>query len=401
MHDLKVTPTGLDFSGVRAAMQSYVDQDLIPGASWALLRGTELIDVQCVGWADREQRIPLRTDHIFRAYSNSKLATSCAILLLMEQGALGLDDPVEKYLPQLANRQVLRPGATTLADTEPARQSITIRQLLTHSSGLGYGLLDVGTPLYKAYLEQGVRDHTTTLAQMIDVLAGLPLSYQPGTRWEYSIATDVLGRVVEVVSGLRFDAYLQTRIFDPLGLNDTGFVVPAKDASRLVTNYMGASLADKMQPGLRRIDELPYPGAYLQAVPRLSGGGGLVTTLPDALTLVASLLTGSPMLLRDDTRALMMRNHLLPGVQIGFPAQGTLTGRGFGLGGAVTFAAPASDTAADVEGEFWWGGAAGTQWWVLPTQNLAGVFMTQRHMAFWHPVFPAFRHALGRAMAAA
>ena len=184
MHDLNVTPTGLDFSGVRAAMQSYVDRDLIPGASWALLRGTELIDVQCVGWADREQRIPLRTDHLFRAYSNSKLATSCAILLLMEAGALGLDAPVEKSLPQLANRQVLRGGASPLADPEPARQSITIRQLLTRSSGLGYGLLDAGTPLYKAYVEQGVRDHTTTLAHMIDVLAGLPLSYQPGTRWE-------------------------------------------------------------------------------------------------------------------------------------------------------------------------------------------------------------------------
>ena len=160
-------------------MQSFVDKELIPGASWALLRGTELIDVQCVGWADREQRVPLRTDHIFRAFSNTKLATSCAILLLIEDGVLGLDDPVEKYLPQLANRQVLRPGAITLSDTEPARQSITIRHLLTHSSGLGYGLLDAGTPLFNAYVEQRVRDHTTTLAQMIDILAALPLSYHP------------------------------------------------------------------------------------------------------------------------------------------------------------------------------------------------------------------------------
>ena len=397
MYNLTVTPTGLDFSGVRAAMQSFVDKELIPGASWALLRGTELIDVQCVGWADREQRVALRTDHIFRAFSSTKLATSCAILLLIEDGVLGLDDPIEKYLPQLANRQVLRPGATTLSDTEPTRQPITIRHLLTHSSGLGYGLLDAGTPLFNAYVQQGVRDHTTTLAQMIDILAALPLSYHPGSKWDYSIATDVLSRVVEVASGQRFDAFLQTRIFNPLAINDTGFVVPAKDASRLVAYYMGASLTDLMRPGLRRIDELPYPGAYLQAVPRLSGGGGLVTTLPDSLALVASLLTGRPKLLRDDTRALMMRNHLPTGVQLSYPAQGTLTGRGFGLGGAVTFATPPG-AAADIKGEFWWGGAAGTQWWIQPAQNLAGVFMTQRQMAYWHPVFPAFRQALAAAM---
>ena len=397
MADLSVTPTGYNFSGVRAAMQHYVDSDLLPGVSWAVLRGNDLIDVDCVGWADRETRTPLRTDHIFRAYSNSKLATSCAVMLLVEDGVLGLDDPVSKTLPQLANLRVLRPGATQIDDTEPAQGPITMRQLLTHSSGLSYGLLDIGTPMYQAYTARRVLGFADTLEQMVESLASLPLAYQPGTRWEYSIAIDVLGRVVEVASGMRFDEFLKARVFGPLGMADTGFVVPATDGERLVSLYMGASLTDPIKPGLTQTNDAPYPGAYRIPVPRLSGGGGLVSTLPDMLALVRSLLPGGPTLLRPETVAMMMRNHLPEGVTIGFPRFGALPGRGYGLGGAVTFGAPGAGS-ADAEGEFWWGGMAGTQWWVSPRENMAGVLMTQRQLAFWHPAFPAFRLELRRAM---
>ena len=398
MQDLAVTLPGHDFRAVRAAMQRHVDGNLLPCVSWAVLRGRDLVDVDCVGWADREDKVPLRTDHIFRAYSNSKLVTSCAVLLLVEDGVLGLDDPVEKYLAQLGNRRVLRPGATTLDDTEPARGSITLRHLLTHSSGLSYGLLDIGTPMYNAYTARKILGSGNTLAQMVDDLADLPLSYHPGTRWEYSIATDVLARVVEVACGQRFDEFLSARIFTPLGMVDTGFVVPQVNRGRLVSLYMGASLTDLAKPGLTQTNDTPYPDAYLKPVPRQSGGGGLVTTLADMLALVRSLLPGGPTLLRADTLAAMMRNHLPQGVTIGFPRFGALPGRGYGLGGAVTFADPPG-TAADTDGEFWWGGMAGTQWWISPKSNTAGVVMTQRQLAFWHPFFHEFRDEARRAMA--
>ena len=195
-----------DFSAVRTAMQRYVDQEIIPGASWAVLRGREVVDQQCVGFADREAKTVLQPDHIFRAYSNTKIFVTCSIMLLVEEGRIGLDDKIEKFLPQLGNRKVLKQSAASLADVEPANSPITIRQLLTHTSGLSYGIFDPGSVLFKGYNAAGVLNPLTPLTDMIDKLADLPLSYHPGTAWEYSVATDVLGRVVEVVSGKSLDA---------------------------------------------------------------------------------------------------------------------------------------------------------------------------------------------------
>ena len=235
-------------------MQRYVDGNILSGVSSAVLVGRDLVDVNCIGWADKEAQTPLRADHIFRVFSNTKLVTSCAALLLLEEGKFKLDDPIENYIPQLGNRKVLRPGAASLDDTEPARNSITIRHLMSHSAGLSYGFFDPGTVIFKAYNERGVLNPTTTLAQMVDVLAGLPLIYHPGTSWEYSVAIDVLARLVEVVSGQPFDRFIQSRIFGPLGMADTGFVVPEKDLGRLVAFYVGADLMEPMKPGLTRND---------------------------------------------------------------------------------------------------------------------------------------------------
>ena len=259
MEDLKVTANGYDFKPAQAAMQRYVDNNLLSGISWAVMVGRDLVDVNCVGWADKEAQTPLRTDHIFRVFSNTKLVTSCAALLLFEEGKLGLDDPIEKFIPQLGNRKVLRPGATSLDDTEPAKSSITIRQLLSHSSGLSYGFFDPGTAIFKALNERGVHNPRTTLAEMVDVLADLPLIYHPGTSWEYSLAIDVVARLVEVISGQSFDKFIQARILDPLGMVDTGFVVPQQDQSRLVAYYAGADLMEPMKPGLTRTDNAPVP----------------------------------------------------------------------------------------------------------------------------------------------
>jgi CubicO group peptidase (beta-lactamase class C family) len=384
MEDMKVTAAGYDFKPAQAAMQRYVDKDLLSGISWAVLSGRDLVDVNCVGWADKEAKTPLRTDHIFRVFSNTKLITSCAALLLLEEGKLGLDDPVERFIPQLGNRKVLRPGATSIDDTEPAKSPITIRHLLSHSSGLSYGFFDPGTAMFKALNERGVHDINKTLAQMVDVLADLPLVYHPGTSWEYSLATDVTARLIEVISGQSFDRFIKTRILDPLGMVDTGFVVPEKDQGRLVAYYAGADIMEPMKPGLTRTDNAPFPGAYLRPVARLNGGGGLVSTLPDMVALIRSLLPGGPTLLRPETIALMMSNQLPEGQWIRFATLGEQPGKAFSLAGGLILK-PGPFDHADAAGELYWGGVAGTQWWISPKRNLAGVMMAQRQMAFVHP----------------
>jgi CubicO group peptidase (beta-lactamase class C family) len=283
---------------------------------------------------------------------------------------------------------VLRPGATSLDQTEPAARPITIRHLMSHSSGLSYGLLDPGTLIFKAYTERKVNNPATTLAEMIDVLADLPLAYHPGTSWEYSVAIDVLARLVEVISGQRFDAFIQSRILGPLGMVDTGFVV--SDRNRLVAFYAGADPVDPMKPGLTRADALPHPGAYLRPFPRQAGGAGLVSTLPDMVALMRSLLPGGRTLLKPDTIGLMMTNQLPEGMWIRFPAYGEIRGRGHGLAGALILEPSVFDH-PDARGELFWGGRAGTQWWISPGNNAAGLIMTQRETAFAHPFAVEFK----------
>ena len=365
-------------------MQRYIDSNLLSGISWAVMVGRDLVDVNCVGWADKEAQTPLRTDHIFRVFSNTKLITSCAALLLFEEGKLKLDDPIEKFIPQLGNRKVLRPGATSLDDTEPAKSSITIRHLLSHSSGLSYGFFDPGTAIFKALNERGVHDPMTTLADMVDVLAGLPLIYHPGTSWEYSLAIDVVARLVEVISGQRFDKFIKARILDPLGMVDTGFVVPEKDQGRLVAYYNGADLMEPMKPGLTRTDNAPFPGAYLRPIARLSGGGGMVSTLPDMVALIRSLLPGGKTLLKPETIAQMMTNQLPDGQWIRFALMGEQPGKAYSARRRIDREALGVRSSRRA-GEFYWGGVAGTQWWISPKNNMAGVMMAQRHMSFVHP----------------
>ena len=391
---------GCDFGAVHAAMRRYVDADILPGVSFAVLEGRELVDLHCVGWADKERGIELRSDHLFRVFSNTKLVTSCAALLLFEEGRFGLDDPIERYMPQLAKRRVLRPGATTLEDTEPARGPITIRHLMSHSSGLSYGLLDPGSTIFKAYKERKVLDPATSLSDMIDALADLPLVFHPGTGWEYSVATDVIARLVEILSGQRFDAFIQSRILDPLGMADTGFVVPEAKRARFAAYYAGADLADPMKPGLTRIDDAPYPQAYLRPVPKLSGGGGLVSSLPDTVALLRSLLPGGPTLLKPGTIALMMTNQLPDGVWIRFPRFGEVHGKAYGLAGALTLV-PSPLESEDATGELSWGGIAGTHWWISPNTNLAGALMTQREWSSWHPFMIEFKRLVYRAAGSA
>jgi CubicO group peptidase (beta-lactamase class C family) len=194
----------------------------------------------------------------------------------------------------------------------------------------------------------------------------------------------VLARLVEVVSGKRFDQYLQLNIFNPLGMDDTGFFVPEAKHDRLAAYYGGSDPQNILQRGLRRLDKSPYPGAFLQPVARLSGGGGLVSSMHDMLALMRSFLSGGETVLKPESITLMMQNHLPAGQGISFPGVGDVPNKGFGLGGAVTLY-PAESDPPGSQDEFEWGGIAGTHWWISPRHNLAGVLMTQRLMSFWHP----------------
>lgn len=386
-----------DTTALHAAMQAQVDGGYLPGVSTALIRGGAVEDIFVCGHADREAGTPLREDHLFRAYSNTKLVTTCAVLLLWEEGRLGLDDPIERYLPELAARQVLRPGATRIDDTEPARSPITVRQLMTHTSGLTYGIFDPSTVLAQAYRRAALRHPGRTLKDFITDLAPLPLAFHPGEQWEYSIATDVLGRLVEVLSGQSFGAFLASRIFQPLGMVDTDFHVPEAKANRLATLYVGVDITNPTTPGLKRADGAPHPDPYLRRPAFESGGGGLVTTLGDMARLVHSLLPGGPPLLKRATLDLMTSPQLPQGRWIQFPNLPPMVGRGFCLGSGLAVR-PGPYDPPQITGEVSWGGLAGTVWWVNPRLDIAGVLMTQRFHGQGGLHTVAFRKAAYKAL---
>ena len=385
------------FSALHDAMRAQVDAQFLPCISTALLQGREVVDRFCYGMADREAGIALREHHIFRMFSSTKLVTSCAVMLLLEDGRIALDDPIEAYIPALAKRQVLRQGAKRIDDTEPAKTSMTIRHLMAHTAGLSYGMFDPGSVLFEAYNRCGVLHSGKTLAQMIDTLASLPLSFQPGTRWEYSVATDVLARLVEVIAGTSFGALLSSRIFEPLDMADTDFWLPPAKIDRLCALYVGVDLMDPSKPGLKRLDDKPYPGAYTRKTARESGGGGLVSTLPDTVRLLQSLIPGGPTLLRPQTLNLMWQNQLPPGVCIEFPNRPREPGHCFSLGSALTLEAGLGEPAQAI-GEVGWGGLAGTIWWMNPRIGIAAVLMTQRYFGVNDPYAFEFKRAAYRAL---
>ena len=381
------------FEPLHAAMRSQVEHGFLPGVSTVVLRGREVVDRFICGQADIEAGIALREDHIFRVFSNTKLLVSIAVMLLVEDGRLALADPVERHLPELADRQVLRPGATRIDDVELARRLITVEHLMTHTSGLAYGAFDPGTLLFNAYAQAGVHNPLLSNAQMVQTLATLPLAFQPGEQWEYSMATDVLGRLVEVVSGQRLGEFLQERIFGPLEMVDTAFWVPPEKRDRLAALYGGVDFTDPTKPGLNRMDQAPFPGAYSSPKLRESGGGGLTSTLGDTVRLIQSLMpdaAGGPTLLRPETLALMHRNHIAPGLCVRFPNMPVNPGRVFGLGSSVLAQPGAYDPPAATD-EVSWGGLAGTIWWIHPRLNIAGVLMTQRYFGFGNPYAFAFK----------
>ena len=324
-----------NFTASHAVLRRYVEEDVVPGVSTAVLVGDDLVDLHCVGWADKEAQSLVRPDHIFRVFSNTSWSHRVRSCFSLSRASFSSTIPSNASCLSWGSAWCSRPRARDVSDTEPAIGPITVRHLMTHSSGLSYGMFDPETPIFKAYAERGVNSKKTSLAQMVDALEDLPLVFHPGTSWEYSVASDVLARLVEVISGSGFDEYIQASIFAPLGMVDTGFVVPQHNHHRLVAYYAGVDYMTPLVPGLTRTDAAPYPDAYLRPVARSSGGGGLVSTLPDMISLIRSLSPIAPTLLKPGTIKMMMSNQLPDDVWLRFPRTGVQTGKGFGLSGSV------------------------------------------------------------------
>ena len=369
-------------------MQWYVDEQIIPCCACAVLRGTDIVDHRTFGYMDLDSREPLRLDAIFRMFSNTKPITSVAAMMLWEEARFALDDPLGSILPAFADMWVLKPDAESAADVERAATPITMRQLMSHSSGLSYSFLEPDSLIDQLYV--GARlglgpINGLTLAQASDRLASLPLAFHPGTSWRYSYATDVLARCVEVLAGQPFDVFLRERIFEPLGMVDTGYVVPAAKLDRLITEYAPANVMRPMGGGLVRADE---PGNSFFAKPRklLGGGTGLVSTVSDYMSFLRMIINGGrwngAQLLQADTVRLLHTNQLPDGVGVQFPFW-RMRDTGFGLGFA-TKEAPARGEPDSAIDEYHWGGMGGTHTWIAPRAGIAGMCMTQLQPGFWH-----------------
>ena len=392
---IEVTPADFDFTPMHERMRWYVDQDILPCCSTLVMHGPDVVDYATFGYMDRESRTPLRSDAIYRMYSNTKLVTSVAAMMLFERGAFALDDPLGKHLPEFADARVLKADAQSIDDVEDLREPIRVRHALSHSAGWSYGFIEPQSIIDQAYLASGsdiFSNWDTTLEELCAKLSTLPLAYQPGSSWRYSLATDVTARLVEVCSGQRFDEFLQEQVFAPLGMVDTGFWVPPEKRDRFITQYAPQDLFQPMQGGLNKQDDA-HTGEYTRQRGLLSGGGGLVSTVSDYLAFVRMLLNGgehaSVRLLQPQTLDLMRSNQLAPGVGVTFPMW-SMPGTVFGLGFALKQAVGDDEPEAMLD-EYHWGGMAGTHSWMAPRANLAGMCMTQLMPGFWHPFSHEFK----------
>ena len=344
-----------------------VERKLIPGAVLVIARAGRVGYAEAFGWRDREAATPMTADAIFRIASMTKPITSVAAMMLSEEGLLDIASPVAEYLPEFAELTV------GVERRKPAR-AMSVHDLMRHTSGLTYE--DFGdSPVQMIWRDANLRDENQTNAELVAKLAGLPLMFEPGTTWEYSRSTDVLGRIVEVVSGKSLAEFFAERITTPLGMSDTGFAATGERAARLAEPQADAATG-KRQP-MRNVTE---PGRFH------SGGGGAVSTAADYLRFCQMLLNGGELdgvrLLAPKTIALMTSDHLPPGVAYGGVARfGALApipelGIGFGLGFAIRKEQGRSPVPGSV-GDYFWHGVTGTTFWIDPAEQLIAVFMLQ------------------------
>jgi len=358
----------------------YLAPQKIAGCSVRIVRNGVTACDTSLGMMDLERQKGMRDDTIFRIYSMSKPITSVALMMLFEEGRFQLTDPIYKFIPSWRQHQVWVEGEGESMVTRPLTAPMTIQHLLCHTSGLTYGgfLPGLELPVDPAYAAAGIsRAGTDTLAQFVEKLAKVPLLYEPGSRWSYSLATDVCGHLIEAISGQPLEEFLIERLFKPLEMPDTRFSVPDDNLERFAACYERAP--DKTL----RLQDDPATSRFRQPPVAPSGAGGLVGTMSDYANFCEMLvnrgafrgqqLIGRPIL------ELMTRNHLggasLAQMAVGGFSETSNEGVGFGLGFASTVDAAASGTVG--EGDFYWGGLASTLFWVDPTENLYAIFMTQ------------------------
>ena len=372
-------------------MEQYLGREEMSGALGMVARHGKVVYLETWGDRDREQGLPMTQDTIFRIYSMSKPITSAAVMILYEEGKFRLNDPIGRYIPELADLEVAESATAqevessfTSDGTNRPRQRmrpVTIRDLLRHTAGMTYGFFG-NSPADQAYREVGLLTTETNLEEFTQKLGKLPLLYEPGTRWHYSVSIDVLGRLVEVTSGQRFGDFLHQRVFEPLGMVDTGFTVPASKVDRFAQLYAPKGSSSGTDAWLTRNDSkeiivaAPLASRNFKAGSSFqSGGGGLVSTASDYMRFCLAMLNGG---ILDGNRILsrksveLMRTNQLGDIQMGMGR----SGYGFGYGFAV-----ATDQGRIGEfgsvGEYNWGGAAGTTFWIDPVEQLIGVFMVQ------------------------
>ncbi len=385
--------------------ERYLQSGKYPGTLTLVSRKGEVAHCSAQGLMDAERGKAVREDTIFRIYSMSKPITSVALMMLYEEGAFQLDDPVHKFIPSWERLGVWVAGAWPTFVTKAPERAMSMRDVLSHQSGLTYGF-QVRNSVDAAYRELRVMERggptvlgpalearpgaeDETLATSIEKLAKLPLVFSPGSAWNYSISTDVCGYLVELISGKPFDVYLQERIFDPLGMVDSGFSVPDAKLDRFAACYAAAP------EGRRVLQDDPEMSPYRKQPTLFSGGGGLVSTVGDYLRFCRMLLNGGELdgarVLGRKTIELMTMNHLTGGQDLaalsppGQFSEATTNGTGFGLGFSVLLDQRLSQISGS-PGQFAWGGAASTAFWIDPREELIVIFMTQLLPSSTYPI---------------
>ncbi|MER2530360.1 MAG: serine hydrolase domain-containing protein [Candidatus Competibacter sp.] len=380
----------------------YVDDGRLPGWLILISRAGKIVHLSLYGQRDTEAGTPVERDTLFRIYSMTKPITAVAAMMLYEEGAFELKDPVSRFIPAFADVRVYRSGSALKPVTEPLREPVRIWHLLTHTAGLTYGFHHAHPvdALYRAAGFEWGPLEGMDLATCCDAWAGLPLLFQPGSEWNYSVATDVLGRVIEIASGLSLDRFFAEQIFEPLGMHDTRFWVSAENVERLAAFY-------SPQPGtLRAVRNDAIDRVGRQRPAACLGGDGLVSTAADYHRFTQMLRQSGELngvrLLGNRTLRYMTQNHLPGGTDLesfGRPlfAETTFDGIGFGLGFSVVVN-PVANKVLSSPGEFGWGGAASTAFWVDPVEDITALLFTQLFPSSTHPLRPQLRQLVYQAL---
>jgi CubicO group peptidase (beta-lactamase class C family) len=404
---IEIDPADVGFDATRLErvdthFKRYVDDGRLPGWLMVVARRGHIAHVSTYGHRDKEADLPVELDTIFRMYSMTKPVTSVAAMMLYEEGAFELKDPVSTFVPSFADTRMFRGGSALAPVTDPVVEPMRIWHLLSHTSGLTYGFHHAH-PVDAMYRTAGYEWGSPPgkdLAQCCDDWAALPLLFQPGAEWNYGVSTDVLGRVVEVASGQTLDEFFRTRIFEPLGMTETAFFADEAQHHRLAALYFPA-------PGTRQAMRLDAMGDAAKSKPAfLSGGGGLVGTAADYHRFIQMLVHRGSLdgvrLLGSRTVDYMTRNHLPGGADLeafGRPlfSETTFDGVGFGLGFSV-LDDPVKSKVLSSRGDYGWGGAASTAFWVDPQEEITALFLTQLLPSSTHPIRPQLKQLVYQAL---